>query len=233
MRRSDRKIQRDIQKRIKAGVQPFDVWYSEHEEKITSCIGTEQTEDEELGTAKIKRRFPMAARIACVAIAVLTIAIAILILLQHNNSVVENKPFGEDQVQNITLEEKELERVFDQLPQLGNLENVSGIRSVYRKDKSTVMVSVNGEIETKNDFYIVDMRMLFNDNFVFLDKWEYSELTQAITVGETSIEYDSFGTDSFGLYVYLAVTEVENTTIYWKVSCIEGRFDEWLQIMFE
>lgn len=125
-----------------------------------------------------------------------------------------------------------MEEILDDIPQLNNLQQVTGTKSVYQQDQSIVMAMVSGEMETINDFYFVEAKIVYNDNFIFLDKWEYAELDEEETIGGTSISYKSYGTDEVGLYVYLAVTEKESATVYWKVSCIEGLFDEWLSIMF-
>ena len=51
-------------------------------------------------------------------------------------------------------------------------------------------------------------------------------------INGTDIEYEAKGTDDYGMKLYYAVTKTEDTTLYWSVSCIEGLFDEWLQIVF-
>ena len=100
-------------------------------------------------------------------------------------------------------------------------------------DNSIVMTLVSGELETVDDFYFVDARISYNDNFIFLDKWEYEELGSEVVVGNTVVRYEARGLDDFGLYLFFAVTEIESETVYWRVSCMEGLFDEWLSIMFE
>ena len=70
------------------------------------------------------------------------------------------------------------------------------------------------------------------EKIIYLRRKNYAELDEEETIGGTSISYKSYGTDEVGLYVYLAVTETESATVYWKVSCIEGLFHEWLGNMF-
>lgn len=224
------RFERDIQRKLKKSKKPFEGWYEEHEEAIQKAVES-QSLDETADGVKLKRRIPNIAWIACAGIIMLIIAITVAVLLTHNGSE-SDFTFGEDSVQSFALEEGELEEILDDIPQLNNLQQVTGTKSVYQQDQSTVMAMVSGEMETINDFYFVEAKIVYNDNFIFLDKWEYAELDEEETIGGTSISYKSYGTDEVGLYVYLAVTETESATVYWKVSCIEGLFNEWLENMF-
>ena len=224
------RFERDIQRKLKKSKKPFEEWYEEHEEAIQKAVESQSLEETADGV-KLKRRIPNIAWIACAGIIMLIIAITVAVLLTRNGSE-SDFTFGEDSVQSFALEEGELEEILDDIPQLNNLQQVTGTKSVYQQDQSTVMAMVSGEMETINDFYFVEAKIVYNDNFIFLDKWEYAELDEEETIGGTSISYKSYGTDEVGLYVYLAVTETESTTVYWKVSCIEGLFHEWLGNMF-
>lgn len=224
------RFERDIQRKMKKSKKPFEEWYEEHEEAIQKAVESQSLEETADGV-KLKRRIPNIAWIACAGIIMLIIAITVAVLLTRNGSE-SDFTFGEDSVQSFALEEGELEEILDDIPQLNNLQQVTGTKSVYQQDQSIVMAMVSGEMETINDFYFVEAKIVYNDNFIFLDKWEYAELDEEETIGGTSISYKSYGTDEVGLYVYLAVTEKESATVYWKVSCIEGLFDEWLSIMF-
>lgn len=95
------------------------------------------------------------------------------------------------------------------------------------------MDNLNGELETENDFYLVNIRISYTDSFIFFDKWEFEDLENKAAINGTEIEYEAKGTDNYGMYLYYAVTKEEDATLYWQVSCIEGFFDEWLQIMFK
>ena len=224
------RFERDIQRKMKKSKKPFEEWYEEHEEAIQKAVESQSLEETADGV-KLKRRIPNIAWIACAGIIMLIIAITVAVLLTRNGSE-SDFTFGEDSVQSFALEEGELEEMLDDIPQLNNLQQVTGTKSVYQQDQSTVMAMVSGEMETINDFYFVEAKIVYNDNFIFLDKWEYAELDEEETIGGTSISYKSYGTDEVGLYVYLAVTETESATVYWKVSCIEGLFHEWLGNMF-
>ena len=224
------RFERDIQRKMKKSKKPFDEWYEEHEEAIQKAVES-QSLDENGDGVKLKRRIPNIAWIACAGIIMLIIAITVAVLLTRNGAEADFT-FGEDSVQSFAMEEGELAEILDDIPQLNNLQQVTGTKSVYQQDQSIVMAMVSGEMETINDFYFVEAKIVYNDNFIFLDKWEYAELDEEETIGGTSISYKSYGTDEVGLYVYLAVTETESATVYWKVSCIEGLFNEWLENMF-
>ena len=130
------------------------------------------------------------------------------------------------------MSQEELEDIVVKFPELSKLSALKGFNEVYIENGTIVMNIVNGELETVNDFYFVEARISYTDNFIFLNKYEYDDLEETATVGETVISYETKGADDFGLNVFLATTESEDIKIYWEVSCVEGRFDEWMQIMF-
>lgn len=231
MSRLERNIKRDIQKKVKGSKKAAEKWYAEHEAELQRRMEISSEFDDSFGAVKAKRRIPNIAWIACVGIMMLIIAITVAVVLTRNQAESEFA-FGEDSVQSFALEEGELAEVLDEIPQLNHLQQVTGTKSVYQQDQSIVMVMLSGEMETINDYYFIEAKIVYNDYFIFLDKWEYDELDEKEAIGGTSISYKSYGTDEVGLYVYLAVTETQSAMVYWKVSCIEGLFDEWLESMF-
>lgn len=235
MSRIDRDIKRDIQRKVKESKKPVEEWRTEHAEEIRSVIGKNMSEDTNVGMIKAKKRF-FNYILGTVGILFIIIAVVVALLINGQRSIQPGLPdltFGEESVEAIQMSDEELVEVKEQHPQLNLLENTDGAKFIYQMDNSVVMTLVNGELETADDFYFVDARISYNDNFIFLDKWEYEELGSEVVVGSTVVRYEARGVDDFGLYLFFAVTETESETVYWRVSCMEGLFDEWLSIMFE
>lgn len=236
MSRIDRDIKRDIQRKVKESKKPVEEWRTEHAEEIRSVIGKNMSEDINVGMIKAKKRF-FNYILGTVGILFIIIAVVVALLINGQQQSIQpglpDLTFGEESVEAIQMSDEELMGVKEQHPQLNLLENTDGAKFIYQMDNSVVMTLVNGELETADDFYFVDARISYNDNFIFLDKWEYEELGSEVVVGSTVVRYEARGVDDFGLYLFFAVTETESETVYWRVSCMEGLFDEWLSIMFE
>ena len=236
MSRIDRDIKRDIQRKVKESKKPVEEWRTEHAEEIRSVIGKNMSEVINVGMIKVKKRF-FNYILGTVGILFIIIAVVVALLINGQQQSIQpglpDLTFGEESVEAIQMSDEELMGVKEQHPQLNLLENTDGAKFIYQMDNSVVMTLVSGELETADDFYFVDARISYNDNFVFLDKWEYEELGSEVVVGSTVVRYEARGMDDFGLYLFFAVTETESETVYWRVSCMEGLFDEWLSIMFE
>ena len=236
MSRIDRDIKRDIQRKVKESKKPVEEWRTEHAEEIRSVIGKNMSEDINVGMIKAKKRF-FNYILGTVGILFIIIAVVVALLINGQQQSIQpglpDLTFGEESVEAIQMSDEELMGVKEQHPQLNLLENTDGAKFISQMDNSVVMTLVNGELETADDFYFVDARISYNDNFIFLDKWEYEELGSEVVVGSTVVRYEARGVDDFGLYLFFAVTETESETVYWRVSCMEGLFDEWLSIMFE
>lgn len=235
MSRIDRDIKRDIQRKVKESKKPVEEWRTEHAEEIRSVIGKNMSEDTNVGMIKAKKRF-FNYILGTVGILFIIIAVVVALLINGQRSIQLGLPdltFGEESVEAIQMSDEELMEVKEQHYQLNLLENTDGAKFIYQMDNSVVMTLVSGEMETADDFYFVDARISYNDNFIFLDRWEYEELGSEVVVGSTVVRYEARGMDDFGLYLFFAVTETESETVYWRVSCMEGLFDEWLSIMFE
>lgn len=236
MSRIDRDIKRDIQRKVKESKKPVEEWRTEHAEEIRSVIGKNISEDINVGMIKAKKRF-FNYILGTVGILFIIIAVVVALLINGQQQSIQPGPpdltFGEESVEAIQMSDGELMGVKEQHPQLNLLENTDGAKFIYQIDNSVVMTLVSGEMETADDFYFVDARISYNDNFIFLDRWEYEELESEVVIGSTVVRYEARGVDDFGLYLFFAVTETESETVYWRVSCMEGLFDEWLSIMFE
>ena len=228
------RLERDLKKKVKNTKKDYSEWYSEHEQQILRRI--EETNSEvDLGNIKAKRRVPVKVWIVGGAVILIAAIITMSGLLNKTEDKVPEMPdfsFGAEDVSDEIMSYEEIDEIVISYPQLSKMSVVRGNKSIYLNDGSVVMDTINGEIETKDDFYMIEVRIAYTDNFVFFDKWEYEDLENQIVINETEIEYAAKGTDDYGMYLYYAVTQAEDATLYWKVSCIEGLFNEWLQIMF-
>lgn len=228
------RLERDLKKKVKNTKKDYSEWYSEHEQQILRRI--EETNSEvDLGNIKAKRRVPVKVWIVVGAVILIAAIVTMSVLLNKTEDKVPEMPdfsFGAEDVSDEIMSYEEIDEIVISYPQLSKMSVVRGNKSIYLNDGSVVMDTINGEIETKDDFYMIEVRIAYTDNFVFFDKWEYEDLENQIVINETEIEYAAKGTDDYGMYLYYAVTQAEDATLYWKVSCIEGLFNEWLQIMF-
>ena len=235
------KLEREIRKRMKQSAEPYEVWAQKHSDELAEIAAKQESQTVDVGGAvKAKRRIPNFAWLIGAGIVLLTLILTISILLSRNASQTQipSQPqipdlsFGDESVAAVPMTEEEADELIAQMKYLGDLENKHGTKFIHHEDNSIVMVLVSGELETANDFYLIEAKIVYNDNFIFLDKWEYDELKEEAVIGDTEVHYQAKGTDEFGLNIFLAVTQTDTEKVFWKISCIEGLFDEWLEETF-
>lgn len=229
------RLERDLKKKVKGTKKDYAEWYSEHERQILQR--TEEANSEvDRGNIKVKKRVPVKVWIiggAAILLATVITLSVLLIKTEKQSSGIPDFTFGAEELYDNGMSSEEIEDVVTEHPQLANLEIVGGVKALNIKNGSLVMNTLNCELETESDFYMVEVRIAYTDNFFFLDKTEYEELENKAVIGGTEIEYEAKGTDSYGMYLYYAVTYAKEATLYWRVSSIEGLFDEWLQVVFD
>lgn len=228
------RLERDLKKKVKNTKKDYSEWYSEHEQQILQRVD-ENNSEVDLGSVKVKRRVSVKVFILGGAVILLAAIIVMSVLMSRPKDQMPGIPdftFGEEEVTELEMSEAELREVVENYTQLSNLDAVDGMKILYSKDSSLVMNVVNGELETSDDFYLIYLRISYTDNFIFFDKWGFEDLQNQTVINGTEIEYEAKGKDHYGMYLYYAVTKTEDATMYWSVSCIEGLFDEWLQVMF-
>lgn len=228
------RLERELKKRVKNTKKDYSEWYSEHEQQILQRVD-ENSRDVDLGNVKAKKLVSVKAWIWGGVAILLTAIIALSVLLSRSESLEPGIPdftFGAESVNDVAMSEEEIGEVVDEFPQLSKFTIAEGINVIYIENGLVVMNTINGELDTADDFYLIYLRISYTDNFIFFDKYEFEELENQTVVNGTEIEYEAKGTDDYGMYLYYAVTQTADATLYWKVSCIEGLFDEWLQVMF-
>lgn len=225
------RLERKIRKRLTQETQPFEAWYEAHKDRLSRF---EQPQESDLGQVKAKRRSPALVRLAC-ALALLFVALAVTLGLLLNNrpqSPVSDLTFGEEAVRTEKLSETEFDSCLEILPPLANLEREGELKEVLLEDGSLVNVIVWGAMVTENDYYFIEMRMVFNKNFRLAEADLYTGLENSVMIGETPVSYGVRGRDDYGFDQYRVVSEHGDVTAYWTVSSINGEFEEWLQLTF-
>lgn len=225
------RLERKIRKRLTQETQPFEAWYEAHKDRLSRF---EQPQESDLGQVKAKRRSPALVWLACM-LALLFVALAVTLGLLFSNrpqSPVSDLTFGEEAVRTEELSEAELDSCLEILPPLANLEREGELKEVLLEDGSLVNVIVWGAMVTENDYYFIEMRMVFNKNFRLAEADLYTGLENSIMIGETPVSYGVRGRDDYGFDQYRVVSEHGDVTAYWTVSSINGEFEEWLQLTF-
>ena len=228
------RLERNLKKRVKNTKKDYSEWYSEHEQQILQRV--EKTNSEvDLGNIKVKRGVPFKVWIVTSAVILIVAIITMSVLLSKTENEVPKIPdftFGAEAVNDDIMNSEEIYDVVGKYSQLSKLTIVEGIKVLYVEDGSVVMNTLNCELETADDFYIINLRISYTERFAFFDRWEYEDLENQAVINGIEVKYETKGKDDYGMYQYCAVTKVEDATLYWKVNSIEGLFDGWLQIMF-
>lgn len=235
------KLEREIRKRMKQSAEPYEVWAQKHSDELAKIAAKQESQTVDVGgTVKAKRRIPNFAWLIGAGIVLLTLILTISILLSRNASQTQipSQPqipdlsFGDDFVNVSYMTEDEISAIKEEVPQFSNFLITEATKSTHLEDGSLVMYTIRGELETEDDFYLIEARILYNDNFVFLGRTNYRDFEMTQTIGDTKVSSKYVGKDSDDIYQYLLLSENGNTTVYWSLDSYEGLFDEWLEITF-
>lgn len=235
------KLEREIRKRMKQSAEPYEVWAQKHSDELAKIAAKQESQTVDVGGAvKAKRRIPNFAWLIGAGIVLLTLILTISILLSRNASQTQipSQPqipdlsFGDDFVNVSYMTEDEISAIKEEVPQFSNFLITEATKSTHLEDGTLVMYTIRGELETEDDFYLIEARILYNDNFVFLGRTNYRDFEMTQTIGDTKVSSKYVGKDSDDIYQYLLLSENGNTTVYWSLDSYEGLFDEWLEITF-
>ena len=155
------RLERNLKKKVKNTKKDYSEWYSEHEQQILQRVD-ENNSEIDLGSVKVKRRVPVKVFILGGAVILLAAIITMSVLLSKTDSEVPEIPdftFSEEEVTEVDMDDEDLESVLNQYSHLSKLTAVTGRQLIYNKDNSVVMYNLNGELETVNDFYFVNVRV--------------------------------------------------------------------------
>ena len=235
------KLEREIRKRMKQSAEPYEIWTQKHSDELAKIAAKQESRSVDVGgAAKAKRRIPNFAWLIGAGIVLLTLILTISIWLSRNASQTQipSQPqipdlsFGDDFVNVSYMTEDEISAIKEEVPQFSNFLITEATKSTHLEDGSLVMYTIRGELETEDDFYLIEARILYNDNFVFLGRTNYRDFEMTQTIGDTKVSSKYVGKDSDDIYQYLLLSENGNTTVYWSLDSYEGLFDEWLEITF-
>lgn len=227
------RFERDIRKKIEESDQPFNEWFAERQDRLTDFEPPEEPASD-LGPVRVRRRtFAwLTGAIAVLLVAFVVTAVFLFRGQPQSQPQIPDLSFGEEGVYMEALTDEEFQRTLQQVPALTRL-TVTEQRAVrHQQDDSIVMVIVIGEQETNDDYYFIEARVEYNENYMFLEKSQYDNLENVEIIDDTLVSYGVAGTDEYGLTEYRILSETDDATVYWKVSSVNGLLEEWLQLTF-
>ncbi len=224
------RFEKKIRKRLEKSTKPFDEWYEDNRERFPQM--EQESVDDISGFTKAKKRYTSRYWIMglCVLLALLVIMTSIMLSKNSDNS---SMTFGDDEVYSLVVDEQEISDVFREIPYLAKIKFVDATEAFLRSDKSLVMRTVNGELETENNLYLITARIQLNDNYLWLGKSKHEGLQNKTAINGIEISYEFKNVDGYGLNQYYMLTQSDTAKIYWDISCYENTFVEFISYIFE
>lgn len=232
------KFERAFRKKYRQEVPPYETWRAENSHRFPqSAQSSEQIEN---GHVIAKRRFPAWGwGVLAGAAVLLALILTLVFLLRDRPSSLPEQPgsipdltFGDMQVYSISMSEDDLIRCQDFIMSFADWSVTESTKMLRNDDDSLVLYIVRGELETEADYYFIEARLVFNENYVLSNKDQYENLDESIEINGLQIFYEMQETNQTPRYRYYVLSEYEDVTIYWTVSSINDHFDEWLQLTF-
>lgn len=234
------RFERKIRKKLQQDVPPFDQWFEEHKDQLAKFDHSQESAEDQ-GEVRAKRRIPTYAWIvgaAVLLLTALTLTLAFLLPREQTQPQIPSQPsipdltFGDEGVYTTALSEDELQAAMQRMPTLAGFTVTGSQKALLRDDDSMVMVYISGEQLTDTDYYLIEAQIEYNENYIFSRKLYYENLEHTLTVGDTQISYELMGDAEAELKEFYVLSQNDNATIYWTVSCFGGEIDEWLQMTF-
>ena len=235
------KLEREIRKRMKQSAEPYEVWAQKHSDELAKIAAKQESQTVDVGgVAKAKRRVPVFVWLIGAGIVLLTLVLTVSILLSRNASQTQipSQPqipdltFGEDAVSVSDMSDEEIATLVELVPQFSKFNIVSGAKTTNNEGGSLVMYTLRGEYETPDDFYLIEARVLYDNNFAFLSRLDYENLQEIKQFGDTTVNYQLMMKTNDDIYLYYALSESDVGKVYWRIESFEGLFDEWLEETF-
>lgn len=223
------KFERAYRKKFKQQAPPFGEWSDKHGDRLPQTA----PQDAVQGAVRAKRRLPAWIWVAAGGV-LLLLALTSAYLL-HNRSQtgeISDLTFGDKEVYSVKMNADDHELCQKIIPNLASLIITDNIKMVRRDDDSLVMLMEAGEMQTNDDFYLINVRFVFNKYFVLSDAEQFLELDEHTEINGTKISYELRESNQNPKYEYYVVSEHKDVTVYWTVSSMFGQFDEWLQLTF-
>ena len=196
----------------------FDRWYAANEDKLGEFSPVSARDADARGGVRVKRFLPAAAFIGLAFVMVMVL----VILFVTNNGQEGDFTFSNDMVYSSELTDSELIAVEEQYSFISKISVTQSAKILHKEDNSLVGISFEGELETDFDFYFITAQVQYNENYDFVDKENYYNLSNNTVTDIYFVSYEQTEIDYSGLYVYLLRLESENlNTVYMEVHCFE------------
>lgn len=214
------RLQKKIKKEIKKHQQSFDEWYEVHYAALSKFDG--QTSEAPNGNTAVKARKIWVPIVSSLLMVVVCLSIVLSIVFSNGNNDFDFT-FSEGDVYTIELSDSEFNEVNSICPFVEDMEITAKDGLYLKSDMSLVMAIISGEIETTDNFYILDVLVEYNKNYNFGYKPIYEDLDNSTRTGEWSITYENTTVDLSGLYVYLLrMVNQEGQVVYIETHCLEN-----------
>ena len=231
------KFERSFRKKYKQDVPSYEAWRAENSHRFPQPA--QSPEQIENGRVMAKRRFPAWGWGVLAGAAVLLALILTLVFSLRDRPSLPEQPgsipdltFGDRQVYSISMSEDDLIRCQDFIMSFADWSVTESTKMLRNDDDSLVLYIVRGELETEADYYFIEARLVFNENYVLSNKDQYENLEESVEIDGLQVHYELMETNQTPRYRYYVLSEYEDVTIYWTVSSINDHFDEWLQLTF-
>lgn len=227
------RFERDIRKKIEESDQPFNEWFAERQDRLTDFEPPEEPASD-LGPVMVRRRtFAwLTGAIAVLLVAFVVTAVFLFRGQPQSQPQIPDLSFGEEGVYMNELSDEELQGAIQLVPSLKAVTITEKWAVRHNQDDSIVMVTIVGEQETAEDYYFVEARIEYNENYMFLEKSQYDNLENVEMFGDIKVSYEVAGTDKYGFAEYRILSETDDATVYWTVSSVNDLLEEWLQLTF-
>ena len=214
------RLQKKIKKEIKKHQQSFDEWYEVLYAALSKFDG--QTSETPNGNTAVKARKIWVPIVSSLLMVVVFLSIVLSIVFSNGNNDFDFT-FSEGDVYTIELSDSEFNEVNSICPFVEDMEITAKDGLYLKSDMSLVMAIISGEIETTDNFYILDVLVEYNKNYNFGYKPIYEDLDNSTRTGEWSITYENTTVDLSGLYVYLLrMVNQEGQVVYIETHCLEN-----------
>lgn len=201
-----------------ANSEEFDRWYAANEDKLGEFSSVSARDADARGGVRVKRFLPAAAFIGLAFVMVM----ALVILFVTNNGQEGDFTFSNDMVYNSELSDSEIAAVKEQYDFVDKVSIVTAAKLLHKEDNSLVGVSLECELITESNYYIINAQIEYNENFDFVNKEYYYNLSNNTVTDIYFVSYEQTEIDYSGLYTYLLRLESENlNTVYMEVHCFE------------
>lgn len=201
-----------------ANSEEFDCWYAANEDKLGEFFPVSARDANARGGVRAKRFLPAAAFIGLAFVMVMVL----VILFVTNNGQEGDFTFSNDMVYNSELSDSEISAVEEQYDFVDKVSIVTAAKLLHKEDNSLVGISLECELITESNYYIINAQIEYNENFDFVNKEYYYNLSNNTVTDTYFVSYEQTEIDYSGLYTYLLRLESENlNTVYMEVHCFE------------